>query len=260
VLLIAGLASPDVWVYDIESGTSTQVTFGAGASAPIWAPDGQRIVFSSIRSGASNLFLSAVTPAAAPERLVASGNLQVAGSWSPDGSRLAYVERRPATGRDILLLASSGTRVPQTFSASRTEESTPRYSPDGAWLAYVSDETGRNEVYVRRADPAAARAQRISEGGGSEPVWGRRGAELFYREGDRVMAAAVTVAGGDIRVAPPKVLFEQPFARGTMDSPNYDVGPDGRFVMLQGQPRNGAPAALQVVLNWQVTPAAASSR
>ncbi|MGH9254578.1 MAG: protein kinase domain-containing protein [Vicinamibacterales bacterium] len=259
LLLTVEGTTPDVWVYDIATGSSAQVTFDAGATSPLWTPDGQRAVFSSTRNGLPNLFSSGVSQPGSPERLAASGNAQTAGSWSPDGGTLAYVERRPATGRDILLLPVRGGGGPQVFAASPAEESTPRFSPDGRRVAYVSNETGRNEVYVQQTAGGGRRLQ-ISAAGGSEPVWAPEGAELFYREGDRIFAVAVTSSGSDLRVGQPKMLFEAAFARGTMDSPNYDVTREGRFVMLQGQPPDATPAMLHVLLNWTITPRAASSR
>jgi len=243
-------ATPDVWVYEIATGASTQVTFAAGASAPVWTPDGQRVVFSSTRSGPSNLFSAPVAEPGSAERLAASEYAQTAGSWSPDGDTLAYVERRPATGRDILLLRLRGRAGPQVFAASAAEEGAPRFSPDGRWLAYVSNETGRNEVYIGLA-AGSARGRQVSTGGGGEPIWAPKGAELFYREGDRLIAVAVTMSGSDIRTGSPQVLFDVPFARGTVDSSNYDVTRDGSFVMLEGA-REASPATLHVLLNWML--------
>jgi Tol biopolymer transport system component len=55
----------------------------------------------------------------------------------------------------------------------------PIVSPDGRWLAYVSDESGRDHVYVRPFRRAGGRKQ-VSVAGGRAPVWPRTSAEILY--------------------------------------------------------------------------------
>jgi serine/threonine-protein kinase len=237
--------SPDLWVYDMTLGTTTQVTFDSGATSPVLSRDARRVAFSSTRAGVPNLFVANIDATGPVERLASSDNPQNPGAWAPDGT-LAYVERRPATGRDIFLLTTMDRRS-QPFLASAADESAPAFSPDGHWLAYVSDETGRSEVYVReRSD--SARARRISIDGGTEPVWDPGGRELYYRNGARMMS--VTLSSRDDSAGRPVMLFERDFARGTIDSPNYDIMPDGRFVMIQRPPQRSGPESLHVLLNW----------
>jgi serine/threonine-protein kinase len=254
LLVIKEDAMPALWLYDVMAGASTQLTFDGSATSPLWTRDARQAAFSSTRLGVPNLFTTDVAQPGTAERLVASPNPQVPGSWAPDGT-LAYVERSSTTGRDILLLGS-GTRAPRPLVASSADESSPRFSPDGRWLVYVSNETGRNEVYLRPGTDAG-RPERISLQGGAEPVWAPGGGELFYREGDRMMAVSI---GKDNRNEPaPRALFEGDFARGTIDSPNYDVMPDGRFVMVQSPPQGSAQTTLHVLLNWLTASGASSS-
>jgi len=244
LLVVKEEATPDLWVYDVMAGVSTQLTFDSGASSPVWTRDAQRAAFSSTRFGVPNVFTTVVAKPGTAERLVASQNAQVPGSWAPDGT-LAYVERNPTTGRDILLLPA-GDGTPRTLLATPADEGTPKFSPDGRWLAYVANDTGRNEVYVR-ALTGAARPTRISTQGGAEPVWAPDGSELFYREGNSMMA--ITIARGNPDEAP-RALFEGDFARGTIDSPNYDVMPDGRFVMVQRPAQASGQTTVHVLINW----------
>jgi serine/threonine-protein kinase len=239
-------SSKDLWIYDMKSASSTQLTFDAGATAPVWSADGQRVAFSSTRNGPANIFATSIAPPARYERLAPSEDQQPAAAWSPDGSTLALVERHATTGRDIVLLSLRESRTRRSFLASPVDESAPQFSPDGRWLAYVSNESGRNEVYVRALD-AAERSYAVSTDGGTEPVWARSGRELFYRKGDAMMSVAFE---GGKPVGRQQMLFEGGFARGTIDSANYDVLPDGqRFVMIQRQ-RQSEEATLHVLLNW----------
>jgi hypothetical protein len=97
-----------------------------------------------------------------------------------------------------------------------------------------------------RPFPGLGSQWQISTGGGEEPVWSHDGKEIFYRNGTKWMAVEVRT-GSTFNAAPPRLLFSGPFAN--VPGPSYDVGPDGRFVMIEGPPE--APVTrLNVVLNW----------
>jgi Tol biopolymer transport system component len=243
-MTIAG-KTDDVWTYDFTTGALTQLTFDANHASPIWSHDGRRVVFSSTRSGVANLFWMPAE-GGAEERLTTSDHFQLPGAWSPDGSLLAFVERHPSSGRDIWMLRAGGDLQPTPFLASGVDEGSPRFSPDGRWLAYVSNESGQNEIYLA-AVSGALRARRVSQDGGAEPVWGPDGDELFYRAGDRLMAARL--GGADRVVAGRRAVFDAaPYARGTFEAANYDVMRDGtRFVTIRAG-ENAPAQAFHILL------------
>jgi Tol biopolymer transport system component len=257
VLVTIEGSTADLWLYDISAGTLRQLTFDAGATFPIWTPDGQRAVFSSNTRGVRNLFWTAVFQQGQAERLASSENVQLPGSWSPDAATLAFVERHPTTGRDIWLLPLGGDRLPRRFLDTPSDEGAPRFSPDGRSVAYVSNESGRTEVFLRsRMDPA--RRQQVSNSGGAEAIWARDGRQLFYRRGDKMMMVPILGSAVAPRAGTPQELFEGKFAAGTLDAANYDVTPDGqRFLMVQAEPQ-GAARTLHVLMNWFGAVAAAS--
>ena len=83
----------DIWVWDLGRTTLTRVTFDPGFDAyPVWTPDGRRLIFSSERAGARNLFWQAADGTGAVERLTESPNQQNATAVSPDGRRLIFTE------------------------------------------------------------------------------------------------------------------------------------------------------------------------
>jgi Tol biopolymer transport system component len=247
LVTIAG-ATDDLWVYDIPQDALKQLTFDASNSSPAWTPDGDRVVFSSNRGGAPNLFWTRVDGSGAGERLASSDDVQVPGSWSPDGRLLAFTQRHATTGRDIWMLPSAGDRKPYPYLTLPSDESAPAFSRDGRWIAYVSNESGRSEVYVSAvADPS--RKRRVSTTGGAEPVWGRNGREIFFRAGERMMVVAVS-AGAEFRAAEPRVFLEGTFEKGTVDTANYDVAPDARLVMVKATGQESVPRELHVLLNW----------
>jgi hypothetical protein len=76
-------------------------------------------------------------------------------------------------------------------------------------------------VYVQ-AFPVPGPRTQISSDGGSEPIWARSGRELFYRNGDKMMAVAVE-AESTFRAGLPRIFFEGQYARVVWGQANYDV-------------------------------------
>ncbi len=100
--------------------------------------------------------------------------------------------------------------------------------------------------------PGPGGRQPISTDGGTEPVWSRDGRELYYRNGDALMAVTISTEPA-LTPGKPTLLFAGPYRSGVFvggnPGSNYDVTPDGRFVMIRNE---GSSAATQilVVLNW----------
>ncbi len=120
------------------------------------------------------------------------------------------------------------------------------FSPDGHWIAFVTDESGRDEVYVQPY-PGPGRKWAISTAGGREPVWSRDGRELFFRNGEQMLVVDVEF-GESFAPGQPRVLFEGPYELSPLPNQFYDVAPDGeRFVMIQRV--DNPPTEIRVVLN-----------
>jgi serine/threonine-protein kinase len=188
------------------------------------------------------LFSEPADGSGSPERL--SKNPQNVGvvtpiSWSPDGV-LAFADHG-----DIWLLPRTGNGEPRPFFQSKFTETMPAFSSDGHWLAYVSDESGKQEVYVRPY-PGPGAPYAISTEGGTEPTWA--GGELFYRSGGKIMVFKVNFKL-PFSAARPTVAFAGSFL--VFDgSFNYDVSSDGkRFVMFNADEQHGEPQ-INFILNW----------
>ena len=140
-------------------------------------------------------------------------------------------------------------RKPHLFVDSPTYDTAPRFSPDGRWIAYSSNESGRYEIYVRPY-PGPGGKWQISTEGGSEPVWNPKGHELFYRQGQKMIAVDYS-AQPTFSAGKPKMLFEGPYVPTPRSFPDYDVSPDGqRFLMVKAPEQAQAPTPINVVLNW----------
>jgi len=213
-----------LWVYDLARGARTLVQEGV-ALDPAWTPDGQALTF-TLQTVSDGFAIYSKAPDGsgdAKQLVVAEDRLAFEASWSPDGRVLYY-----HNGIEIWALSDAG-EVAALVMAEATVKH-PRVSPNGRWVAYVSDTSGQDEVYVVPS-PEADRRFTISTDGGDSPVWSRDGRELFYTEGDRLMAVAVETAG-EFRAKTPQELFQGNLIPST--NTNYDVSLDGkRFVAVQ---------------------------
>jgi serine/threonine-protein kinase len=150
-------------------------------------------------------------------------------------------------------MAVDGDPTQQIFVQGPFNAGGARFSPQGNWVAYVSDESGRNEVYVRPY-PEGTRVQ-ISAAGGSQPVWSSNGRELFFRSGDELLSVNVT-PGQNFTASKPVVLFsrsmpEESSGRAYEFMADYDISKDGsRFVTPKYNPNSTNVPRARVILNW----------
>jgi eukaryotic-like serine/threonine-protein kinase len=239
-----------IWLYDLTRGTLTRLTFeGSLSLSAVWSPDGKRLAVQSNKNGPLNIYLEPADGSSGLEQLTTSDSLQFPASWSRDGQFLAFGEINPNSGYDIWVLRLSN-RKAQPFLKTPFNESMPLFSSDGHWLAYVSDESGRWEIYVQPY-PGPGGKWQISTDGGMEPVWNRNGREIFYRNGDKMMAVDISTQPS-FSAGKPRILFEGRYERTPATGHNYDVSPDGqRFLMLEPSEQEvAAPTQINVVLNW----------
>jgi eukaryotic-like serine/threonine-protein kinase len=247
-----------IWILDLDRAR-VPVLFSSQSRndhLPVWTPDGTRVVFSSLhdanRDGAANLYLKRIDDSGDAERLTHSPHHQDPGSWSPDGKLLAFAEEHQETRWDVWLLDMSS-RTPRPLIRTPARERYPMISPDGRWLAYTSNETGQEEVYVQ-AFPDGGQKQRISSGGGSEPLWARDQRRLFYRRTDDVVAVTVSSAQ-TLAIGPAEVLASGPYEGASGNgAPNYEVSADGRrFLMVRHNDVGSASETrFEVIANWFV--------
>lgn len=158
------------------------------------------------------------------------------------GGRLIGETDEVATGLDLVTL-DPGTGASSELLVTPDDESDASVSPDGAWIAFTSNRTGTPEVYVV---PSAGGASPIpiSIGGGVDGKWSDDGTEIFYRNGNAIMAASVETTP-TFSPGAPEQLFSEPF--DFLQVSNWDPTPDGRFLMIRSDPRS---RQFQVVLNW----------
>jgi Tol biopolymer transport system component len=154
---------------------------------------------------------------------------------------------------DIGILPIEGDRTPKTILGQNYVESQPQISPDGGWIAYTSDETHKNEIYVRSFPDVNTGIWQISANGGDSPLWSPDGRGLFYLSGDAVMAVAVKTGPSFAILGTPQILFRGIYVTSSAtDITSWDISPDGkRFLMLKPAGSGGVGLRkINIVVNW----------
>jgi len=233
-----GSGVSEIWITDLQRGASTQITFSRSAFDAVWSPDGTKIAYRRIDGSAIIAGIDG------------SGERQIAKAvnrlwdWSRDG-------------RMVLLGISGGyTIVPVNASekpivipplSGRLREG--YFSPDGRYIVLVSDESGRDEIYVQAMPPASFRTK-ISINGGILPRWRADGKELFFVSPDSTMMSVEINTGATFSAGIPRALFK--VASGANLIYGYAVRNDGQQFLIPGRDTQAETWPITVVMNWWV--------
>ena len=250
-----GSNAEDVWVYDMARGVKTRVSSAPERDfRPVWSPAGDEVAFTSNRAGNQDIFLRQADGSGEEQVLAATPSREQVSDWSRDGKYLLYETIDPATGYDLWYLErnkdGSGWE-PHPFLRTPFGERMSKFSPDGRYVAYVSNESGQQEVYVQPF-PEGGRKVTVSSNGGTKVRWSRDGKELFYGEGETLVAVSVS-SGSSFSVGSATRLFEHPGLRPGNNYPPYDVSADGqRFILAEpvGEGAEAPEPSIRVVMNW----------
>jgi serine/threonine-protein kinase len=253
----------DLWIWDFARRTLERVTNTDGQDmSPMWDRAGRQVLWSlAAPGGAPVVHRQAADGTGTAERLAASQGFQYPTTMTPDGSRLLIQQGPGPISRRIRALdlrAGGGTAqkgddvLPNAWS--------PEISPNGRWLAYQSNESGRDEIYVRPFPDVEAGRTLISTAGGTRPAWAPNGAELFYLDAAGLLTAVpLQTAGNTLKPGLPVTVsrtlyFAGVSALGVSALRGYDVAPNGqRFLMIKESApaeQKGSPAGVVVRLNF----------
>ncbi len=147
-------------------------------------------------------------------------------SWSPDGSRLAYVSFENRHPEIFVQEMRTGQR--QSVAAFKGINSAPSWSPDGSRLAVSLSKAGNPEIYVLTlATGKLARITHNPRAIDTEPVWLPSGQELIFTSdrGGRPQIYRVSAEGGKAS----RITYEGAY------NASPDISPDGsKMAMIQG--------------------------
>ena len=244
-------ADRNVWLLDLERNVTSRLTT-AHSFGPAWSPDGNRIVYSSVRTLYPDLYVKPARGLGVEELLVASVAPKLNPSWTPDGGHVVYEELDPTTGQDLWTVPVAPPRKPVRIMQSPFSEYEPRVSPDGRWIAYGSNESGEQHIYVRPfqpGQPLSGEPIQVSAAAWTKPSWRSDGKEIYYLSADNRLVAVALSFNRAPKPGPARRLIE---ARLDGISRPYAASPDAsRFLVLK-ESESVRPA--HVVINLGRTP------
>jgi Tol biopolymer transport system component len=246
----------DLWVKRLPMGPLSRLTFeGEFNVRPVWAPGGRDLLYSSNRNGRFALWQKRADGSGSAELLVEDELDVIEGHWSPDGTWLVYSTIDLAEfDYDIYGIRPGVDSVPRPLVVTGFQESGATVSPDGRWLVYRSNESGRDEIYVRPFPDTDGGRWQVSRAGGTEPLWSHSGRELFYIDGTGSLVAVTVVADPSFSTGEETTLFDGSNPRWVDPLYRYyDVtSDDQRFVMVRTMGLAGGTSQAHVVIidNW----------
>jgi len=234
------LGTRDIWSTDLARPSEKRVTSSPGMEVgEVWLPGARAIVYSAGQGGPPNLHHKDLATGL-ERRLLTVPRFQYPNDVSADGSQVVYQQRTPLGNFDLMLVSIADSSRVTPLLASDASESDARVAPDGARVSFVSDESGRNQVYLT-SFPSVGERKSVSASGGFAARWRRDGRELYFISGSgQLMAVPISAAGVP---GTPRALF------AVKDWLDYDVARDGRFIAVVSQKITGEQP-LAVIVNW----------
>ncbi len=243
----AGAPNADIWMYHLEHGTRTRLTFEeTSENSPVWSPTGDRIAYTSIK-GVFRIFLRDIGGSEEATLLLSDSTVIGPSDWSKDGKYLLYERISPITGSDVYVKNVDDDSEPVALLNSEDWESEPALSPDGRWLAYTGN-SNSPEIFVTNF-PSPDGKWQISLNGGGKPRWSAAGDKLFYVDSrDNIISVEVNGSGKSFRVGKATQLFR---LRAERTGSSYDVFNDGKRFLVNARLDDNYIPSIVLIQNWQ---------
>ncbi|HUS19034.1 MAG TPA: protein kinase [Terriglobales bacterium] len=239
VLATLETSTYDVWLLDRRRDTMSKITFGADDNNARWAPQGKRFAYTSTKTGDSQIYLYNVDTSS-DEALSTDKQFKDMNDWLPDGSGVVIERRNKDTDLDVELLSIADKKItPLVVEPFR--QGSARVSPDGKWMVYVSNESGKDEVYLR-ALHGGPKTQ-LSQDGGVSPRWAASGKEVIFISKEKVLSVALRFSP-ELEAEKPVLLFNDSRAWN-----GYQVMTDGRLLVSR-ELDSSRQTQINVILNW----------
>ncbi len=217
-----GGATDQVWIYDLTSNSGTRLTTSGNNGWPVWSPDGQRVTYSAREDDRWALYTRQADGTGEAELLYAAAGMLLPWSQSP-AEEIVSIGLSSKVPQQTLFISLDGT--PTLTTHGLQGEWGYQFSPDGQWVVYGSARDGPYEVFVSPY-PELDREFKVSDGGGTEPMWSKQNDQILYHDGSQWIASDVSFDDG-FTSSPPRNL---------VNMTSRDTGASGTGVLGDGNP------------------------
>jgi eukaryotic-like serine/threonine-protein kinase len=225
-------------IYDLKRGISTRLTDRGDEHYPLWSRDGKRIAYST--GGIASDSYEVPAEGSGPPKILQKSEVRAGPQdWSPDG-RLIFTTVSEQHPFPSLAVYFPNDHKIEPFVAEGVEG---KLSPDGKWIVYV----GPGRGILVEPFPGPGRRIQISTGSGAQPRWSHDGQQIFFIQPDRKLIA-VSFNPQTGSASAPRVLFQTHIIAVNIANWQYDVAPDGRF-LINSLPSNAA-TPLTLLTGW----------
>jgi eukaryotic-like serine/threonine-protein kinase len=259
----------DVWIVDLMTGASNRLTFDPAVDGnALWSPDGSQIIWESQRGGGWGVYRKASNGSGDEELLYkspASGTFALT-DWTRDGRFILFQASTPPAKTDVFALpvgpGTSADRQPIPVIQTPAGELGGYVSPDGKWIAYISDESGRQEIYVQAFSPGSKSGSSpvsgkwmVSKGTLGMARWRSDSKELVFLGADGAVLSVDVTPGAAFQASQPKQLFQLPTnvlaLGGSTPGARMDATRDLQRFLVTVPAQNNSRQEFTMVLNWQ---------
>ena len=238
----------DIWVFDVERGTRTRLTFDTTADVrPAWTPDGSTIVYTNTGRG---VLMQCAADGSGTAQTLCRG---FAPELSPDGKHVFYELDGEKTQSDIWMrpFPVDSTVAATPIVVAATNQITAQVSPDGRYMAYVSFEAGHPEVYLTTL-PSGEGKWQVSNGGGAYPRWSTRGDYLYFWFNGLLSRVSVDTSAGVALSRSTPVFRTDSLTVSITVTNGFDLIDADRlaFVVGVGDEADWQSLKIRIVENW----------
>ena len=243
-----------LWMYDVPRGVASRFTFDEGHDDdPVWSPDSRQVAYSVSSPEGWKIYSKAADGTGSPKELLSAADTIHPSAWSPDGKILTYDAVNSKNKKfEVWTLPLSGEQKPYAFLRGEAHFHSGNFSADGRWFVYMSNETGRDEVYLTPF-PGPGEKRQVSLQGGIFGSWfGQHGIAnegIFYVDPapGKAMLVPITLKGSTLEFGQACVLFG---GRSFPDANGASFAPDWKRFLVSLSTGNETSGSLQMVSNW----------
>jgi Tol biopolymer transport system component len=226
----SGPDGPRLWIAELSNIAGRRplaLVAGPMNWAPMWTPDGERLVFIVSGERGDAVYWRQADGTGNAEHLI---DTRAAEGWNAGATQLRFLTLKGNRDYGISLFDMKSRSVTRLVDWPDSAQHSSSMSPDGKWMAYASNETGRYEVWIEPFPLSGARLQ-VTRDGGSHPLWAPDGRSLYFDRDHQMFQIAVNTQ--DVAsVGEPTPLPIKGFAQAEYRR-QFDLMPGGRqFLML----------------------------